>query len=233
MTARPAPSPPTGQPPLPAPGTPAWYQRIRALPRGRFEVRCLLDDAHPDGEVVPKPGDTSGLFELWRAELDASDRLRLTVNPLSVPDATPLWFVHLPDRNANPPRVTLVGYATAHLAPGSVVNDPEFFHLPVRNDEQVGAVRWWPDTATVDQVYVAKQWRGLDQGRLLIYAASAFHQHHGWPGRLHLDGNRTRAGEEALSARRHPQRITPLARLYDDLDRPDGPQPPPDPQPNT
>lgn len=221
MTESPAPGSQSGHPQLPAPGTPAWYVRTRTLSGGRWEVRCLLDDAHPDGEVVADPGDTGGLFELWRAELDASDRLRLTVNPLSVPDATPLWFVKLPDDNAVPPRMTLVGFATAHLTPGSVISDPEFFHLPIRSDEQVGAVRWWPETATVDQVYIAKKWRGLDQGRLLVYAASAFHQHHGWPGRLHLDGNRTRAGEEALSARRHPQRITPLARLYDDLDRPD------------
>jgi hypothetical protein len=173
--------------------------------------------------VVTDPGDTSGLFELWRAELDASGRSHLTVNPLSIPDATPLWFVHLPDRHANPRRVSLVGYATDHLPSGSVVNDPEFFHLPVRNDEQIGAVRWWPDTGTVDQVYITKQRRGVDQGRLLIYAASALHQHHGWPGRIHLDGNRTLAGEQALGSRRHPHRIAPLARLYGDLDDPDAP----------
>jgi GNAT superfamily N-acetyltransferase len=221
--------PPPTPPGVPPAGTPAWYERLEALPRGRWRVRCFLDGTHPDGEVVDQPGNTSAMFTLWTASVDDDDHAVLWVNPRSVPDAEPMWFVVLEDRNAPEPTASLVGFATEHLPLGTVVTDPEFFHLPVPNRDQVAAVRWWTQTGAVDQVYVAERWRGRDQARLIVYAASAYHQHRGWPGRIHIDGRRTKAGQQALSARRHPTRVAPLEKLLAPMDAPAGtPAPSPD-----
>ena len=52
----------------------------------------------------------------------------------------------------------------------------------------------------------------------VIYAASAYHQLHGWPGRLHSDGRRTTLGEQLVAGLRHPDRIAPLETLMPPMD---------------
>lgn len=203
--------------------------RLGETPNGRFRVRGHVDDAHPDGVVVDEPGDTSGMFTLWTADVDDDGHAVLWVNPLANPGTAACWFVVLEDRQAAEPTASLVAFATDHVPIGTVITDPEFFHLPVANRDQVAAVRWWTRSGAVDQIYVAEQWRGRDQARELIYHASAYHQHRGWPGRMHIDGRRTKAGQQALGERRHPTRIAPLEKLLAPLDAPAGtPAPSPD-----
>lgn len=199
-------------------GTPAWYHREEPLPGGRWRVRCLVGDSHHDGAVVTDPGETSGLFELWRADIDDQQRPRLWVNPVAIPDSPRMWFVALPE-NAAPRRpMTLVGYEHDCVPPGTVIDDGTFFHLPVRNNEQAGAIRWWREDAVVDQVYVGADYRRRHVATAMIYNASAFHQLHGWPGRLHSDGRRTDLGEQLVAGLRHPDRIAPLSKLMPPMD---------------
>lgn len=210
----------TGGAAMPAAGTAAWYHRQEELPGGRWRVRCLFSDDHPDGTVVTDPGDTEGRFEIWRADVDDEGRSRVLVNPDAAPGSPPLWFVVLPERGERP-ATTLVAFADDALPPGTVVTDAVFFSMPVRNDDQVAAIRWWHEEAVVDQVYVAEPYRRSHVASAIIYAASAYHQLHGWPGRLHSDGRRTTMGEQLVTGLRHPDRIAPLTKLMPPMD-PDG-----------
>lgn len=212
-------------PPVPEPGTAAWYHRDGPLPGRRWRVRCLFSDDHPDGEIVDDPGDTSGRFELWRADLDENRRPRLWVNPAAIPGAPSLWFVVLPEPHEPRPAMTLVGYEHPALPAGVVVPDATFFHLPVRSDDQVGAIRWWHGEGVVDQLFVGDNWRRRHVATALIYAASAYHQLHGWTGRLHSDGRRTSLGEHLVAGLRHPDRISPLQRLLPPMDPSPGDEP--------
>lgn len=207
---------------VPAAGTSAWYARAGALPGGRWRVRCLFSDDHPDGTVVDEPADTAGLFEIWRADLDDEGRPRVLVNADAVPGAPAMWFVALPEAQAPRPAMALVGFDDPSIPAGSVINDATFFHLPISNDDQVGAIRWWTEEAVVDQVFVGDAWRRRHVASALIYAASAYHQLHGWPGRLHSDGRRTSMGQQLVAGLRHPDRIAPLSDLMPPMD-PDGP----------
>ncbi len=210
---------------MPEAGTSAWYHREGALPGGRWRVRCLFSDAHPDGTVVDDPGDTEGLFEIWRADLDEEGRPRILVNPEAVPGAPPMWFVALPELRAERPAMALVGFAQDLVPFGSVIPDAVFFHLPVQSEEQVGAIRWWSEEAVVDQVFVGDAWRRRHVASAMIYAASAYHQLHGWPGRLHSDGRRTTLGEQLVAGLRHPDRIAPLDKLMPPMDPGEEPHP--------
>lgn len=205
---------------VPAAGTRAWYHREEALPGRRWRVRCLFSDAHGDGAVVTDPGPTDGCFEIWRADLDDEGRPRVLVNPAAVPGSPTMWFVALPESNVERPAMTLVGYEHAVLPAGTVIPDATFFHLPTRNRDQVGAIRWWRDDAIVDQVYVGEDWRRRHVATALIYAASAYHQLHGWPGRLHSDGRRTSMGEHLVAGLRHPERIAALDERMPPMDPP-------------
>ncbi len=207
---------------VPAAGTHAWYHREEALRGGRWRVRCLFSDDHPDGSVVEDP-DAEHLadrFEIWRADLDPQGRPRVVVNPEAAPGAPAMWFVGLPE-TGDDPAMTLVGYVEGVRPAGVVVPDAEFFHLPTRNDDQVGAIRWWR-TGVVDQVYVGDAWRRQHVATALIYAASGYHQLHGWPGRLHSDGRRTTLGDSLVAGLRHPDRIAALTRRMPPMDGPDG-----------
>lgn len=208
----------SAQPAVPDAGTSAWYHREGPLPGGRWRMRCLFSDGRPDGTVVEDPGDTAGLFEIWRADLDDEGRPRVRVNPDAVPGAPAMWFVALPETNVPRPAMTLVGFDQRAIPAGSVINDAVFFSLPVSNDDQVGAIRWWTAEAIVDQVFVGDRWRRRHVGSALIYAASAYHQLHGWPGRLHSDGRRTTMGQQLVAGLRHPDRIAPLTNLMPSMD---------------
>lgn len=177
-----------------------------------------MSDDFADGEVVEDPGDTSGCFEIWRADLDDRGRPRVLVNPAAVPDSPVLWFVALPELAGERPAMTLVGYEHDVLPAGVVVPNTTFFGLPTRNSDQVGAIRWWRDDAIVDQVYVGQRWRRRHVATAMIYAASAYHQLHGWPGRLHSDGRRTSMGEHLVAGLRHPTRIASLDELIAPMD---------------
>lgn len=181
-------------------------------------MRCVFSDDHPDGTTVDDPGDVAGRFEIWRADLDDEGRPRLLVNPEAVPGAPPMWFVALPEPNDPRPAMSLVGFNHDVVPFGSVISDPVFFHLPVPNDEQVGAIRWWSEEAVVDQVFVGDQWRRRHVASAMIYAASAYHQLHGWPGRLHSDGRRTQMGQQLVAGLRHPDRIAELSQLMPPMD---------------
>lgn len=204
--------------PIPSTGTAAWYQRREALVGRRWAVRCLFSDDHPDGTTVEGTDEYADRFEIWRADLDERNRPRVLVNPDAAPDAPSMWFVGLSEFRAPEPAMTLVGFDTPHIDPGTVIDDARFFHLPVRTDEQVAAIRWWRDSAVVDQVYVGDQWRRRHAATAIIYAASGYHQLHGWPGRLHADGRRTSLGQQLVAGLRHPDRIADLDRLMPPMD---------------
>jgi hypothetical protein len=204
--------------PVPASGTNAWYHRQAPLPGGRWRVRCIFSDHHPDGTSVTDPGDIGDAYVLWTADLDDEGRPVVLVNETAIAGAPSMWFVGLPEPAAAPPAMTLVGFDHELVAPGTVLTDPAFFYLPVRNDEQVGAIRWWSEEAVVDQVYVSEPHRRTRAATALIYAASAYHQLQGWPGRLHSDGRRTSLGEQLVAGLRHPGRIAPRRELRDPMD---------------
>ena len=202
------------RPPAPPAGTPAWYVREAALPGGRFQVRCIIDDAQSDGVVLEDPIDDKGMFLQWRAELDDKGRPRLSISPLAVPGTPELWFVDVPELEANPPARSLVGFATDHLPAGTVVSNATFFSMPVKSDQQAGAVRWWFEDGVVDQVYVAPEWRRRGVASRILYSADAYHQFNGWPQSVHSDGRRTALGEALVAGLRFPDRI---AQLTDEM----------------
>lgn len=204
---------------VPPPGTSAWYVRTASLGLGRWHVRCHVDDRHPDGEVIAQPGSLGDLFVLWDADVDADDRPLLAVNPAVAPGAPAVWFVHLHESGPQPATI-LVAFDTSHQPPGTVVSDPVFFHMPVRSEQQVGAIRWWHDDAVVDQLFVRNDMRRRHVGTVLVYAASAFHQFNGWQGRLHSDGRRTNLGDAFVTGLRHPDRIARLEQLMAPMDPP-------------
>jgi hypothetical protein len=192
--------------------TNAWYHReAYDDATGTWRVACYLSDRFPDGEVAPveSTADLDGAVKLWHACADADGRPLLQVTKEAAPHAPDVWYVAVPQRDLDPPSFDLVAFRTDHVPPGTVIDNPSFMVLPVRTAEQVGAIRWVPSTAVVDQVFVVKDLRRSGLATKLVYAASAYHQHQGWGGRLHSDGRRTDLGQRFTAGLRHPDRVAP------------------------
>ncbi|CAB4610521.1 unannotated protein [freshwater metagenome] len=208
---------------LPPQGTPMWHIREAPLPLGRWRCRTIGDDTHDDSEVVTGPIDTGDSFVYGYCDVDAMGRSVMHLNPVVIPDAPALWFVALPDRTDPRPAMTLVGFATDHLPPGTIIGDPEFFSLPVDPTEQVGAISWWFEEGVVDQLFIAEQWRRHHLARLFTAAAQGFQVHNGWPPKLTSNGRRTALGEHLATRALFPDRYAPLEVLAPPMDpTPDG-----------
>ena len=207
-------------------GVNAWYVRQGPDVRpGRFRTRCYIGDQFPDATLHLTPefaGDVSGAMLLWESSFDDKGHVVVRVNRDFAPNCPPLWLVSIPGRESEPrPIHNLVAFDTDHIAPDTIIDDPEFMFLKLSSEAQVAAIQWGKETGTVHQLYVHKDRRRSDVGTHLIYVASAYHQTHGWPGRLNSDGHRTSMGHEFAISLLHGQRIDKLTDLAPPMDKPE------------
>ena len=205
------------------PDTRPFVYHREALLDGRWQMRSFRSERFVDGTILGPDDDTALLldaYETWNTRV-VDGRLVIWVNPERAPKAPDLWYCAMFDPPADRPAVHLVGFATDDVEPGTVIGDTEFFALPVRSDEQVGAVRWWTDDGEVDQVYVAQRdYRRQHVAAKLIRAASAFHMANGWNGLLHDTGRRTDLGEHLAS---NFPRVAERRERMPPMDPPDDP----------
>jgi len=203
--------------------TNAWYRRLGDLPGGRSRVECFFNDEHLDGSTIEFVDDARHFPEaerIWSADLDDEQRSRIVV-PFTAETAPEAWFVEVRSLEEGRPRVTLVAFCTGQLPDGTIVDDATYTKLPVGNADQSAAIRWWADTAIVDEIFVQTAFRRTHLGTKLIYTASGFHQHHRWPDRLHSDGRRTDLGQRFVAGLRHPDRIASWTDRAADMDPPE------------
>jgi GNAT superfamily N-acetyltransferase len=99
-----------------------------------------------------------------------------------------------------------------------VISNMTFASVGAAADPQAGAVRWYPSSGVVHQVYVSEEWRRHRLGTALLYTADAFHHANGWPGALRSDGRRTDIGERFVAGLRHPHRIRPRDTVMPPMD---------------
>jgi GNAT superfamily N-acetyltransferase len=145
---------------------------------------------------------------------------RLEVAPRVAPAAPPTWFAELRESTAQPPAVNLLAF-TGHGQPaGTLVDGTALAELPVVSRDQLAAVRWYPSTGEVDQVYVQPAWRRHGLATVLIMAAKTLCAAREWP-RLWGDGQRTALGEQLRNASLWRHRAADLTHVAPPM-TPDG-----------
>ena len=186
-------------------GSTIWYARdnisgtLLAFATGDFPDGTLVSAAELAG------GKLAELPPLWQARYEPkSGRL---LNVIAASHAGRLWYVESPEPQATPPAVTLVAFDTTHFPAGRVIDHAAFVPLPIRSDEQVAAIRWWPGTGQIHQVYVHPLRRRQGIGTAILYAAGAHLIAGGSPHRLWASGDRTDLGELLAAGLPYPQRV--------------------------
>lgn len=176
----------------------------------------------PDGAVVAaaslaRPAGQRPV--IWQARFDPATGSLLQV--VSVAGPGTLWYVAVPEPDDERPAVSLVAFDTTHFPPGTVVDNDTFRSVPVASTDQVGAIRWWPATGQIHQVYVSPMRRRQGIGTALVYAASAHLKASGSPRHLWSGGDRTDLGEALASALPHRQRVRPRRGVVPEMTPPD------------
>ena len=195
---------------------PAEFWRCRALrPDGTPAwVAAVWSGEHPDGELVDLPEQEAteavGDDVYCRAGFDAEGEVTsLFATALAAPKAPPLWFADLPEPKAAPPTHSLVAFSGHGVEAGSLVSRAALSDVPVTSADQVGAIRWYPATGELDQVYVQPSWRRRSVATALMTVVGLLNVTRGGP-RLWTDGQRTAMGDRMRNA-------SPLAAWAADL----------------
>jgi GNAT superfamily N-acetyltransferase len=172
-----------------------WFARVPG-DGGQSQLIAVQSDAHPDGTYVDLDAAAAGLpGSICTVDLD-DGKVRTVVLDASVaPNAPPLWFAELRESSARPPATNLLAFSGHGQPAGRLLDDADLSNVTVGSDDQLGAVRWYPVSGVVNQIYVAPLWRRRGIGTALITAAAVLSVARDWP-RLWGQGQRTALGEE-------------------------------------
>jgi hypothetical protein len=195
-----------------------WCCSVRGLGGEPDRVVAVQSDRYPDGSRVELNADAAavqiGRDASCTARLDPDGAvLAVDVEPAFAPKAPPIWFAEQRQSNAEPPAVLLMAFTGAGVERGRLLDEAAVSNVAVRSDDQLGAVRWYPATGEVDQIYVQPQWRRRNVATCLLAAGSLLSVARGWP-RFWADGQRTQLGEELRNGRAWSGRAADLTHLH-------------------
>lgn len=174
-------------------------------------------DRHADGDLVELPESEAlayvGETAVVVAHMDpAGQAVGIRIPASAAPKAPSMWFAELAEEKASPPALNLVAFTGFGVPDGQLLDRTQLRATRARTEDQLGAIRIYPATGEVDQVYVTPQWRRQSVGTALILAAGILVRARG--GRLlWADGQRTADGDRLREASIWRHRAAPLTNL--------------------
>ncbi|MDT7538085.1 MAG: hypothetical protein QOI82_1670 [Actinomycetota bacterium] len=187
---------------------PPWFSRISEGASSTV-LAAHFDGRHPDGSMHDHPGPVDAVLSdpsvaAWVRFVAPGGHVR--VLEVKIDGRTPygqltgtveLCYLVVGEPTASPPAVQLIAFSGA--APdGTVLGREEARRLGLRTQDQVAAVRWFPGSGVVHQVYVSPEWRRRKVASKLLTVAELLSVAHGWQP-LHGSGERTELGEELVT----------------------------------
>ena len=200
------------------PGSGGLWQCRALRPDGRPAWLAVVWSTHlPDGERVELPEAEAraviGDRTMCCAHYADDDTVAsLDVTALCAPKAPPLWFAELAEPDAAPPAVSLVAFSGHDVQAGSLLDRSQLTDVQVTSGDQLAALRWYPATGEIDQVYVAPTSRRQTIGSAMFLAVGTLSLARDWP-RIWADGQRTAMGDRLRQASPFRHRTAELTNL--------------------
>ncbi len=174
-----------------------WFARVPG-DGDQSRLIAVQSDAHPDGTHVEVDaaacvGELAGT--ICTVDLEDGKARAVVLDESVAPNAPPLWFAELRESSARPPATNLLAFSGHGQPAGRLLDDADLSNVTVGSNDQLGAVRWYPVSGVVNQIYVAPLWRRRGIGTALLTAAGVLSVARDWP-RLWGQGQRTAMGEE-------------------------------------
>lgn len=199
-----------------APRSTGWWKCRALRPDGTAAWLAHVGGGlHPDHVVVELPVadavELLGEDAVCIARYEHSRVVRVELTSRGAPKAPDLWFAEVAD-DGPPPATTLVVFSGHDVEAGTLLDLEAFERTGAESTDQLGAIRWYPETGEVDQVYVSPDWRRRSIGSALVVAAGTLAVARGW-ARLWGDGQRTALGDRWRSTSDWAHRTAPLTHL--------------------
>lgn len=180
------------------PATGWWWARVPSHVDAPARMVFVHSGDHPDGTELPAGAQWSdppgAIGSVTLGELDAPVAVEVRD---ARPDTPPLWYVELRELTGRPPAVSLLAFSGHGIEAGRVLDGTAAGNVGVTSDDQLAAIRWYPATGEIDQIYVAPTARRRGIATHLVLATAMWSVANGW-GRLWSDGQRTVLGEQLL-----------------------------------
>ena len=178
-----------------------WRARVPSHAGAPARFVFVHSDEHPDGaEIAVDPGWREPDGTLGTVVLgDLGAAVAVEVRHAK-PETPAMWFLELRELTGRPPAVSLVAFTGRGIEAGRVLDRTAGGNVGVTSEDQVAAIRWYPATGEVDQIYVAPEQRRRGIATHLLIATGMWSVANGW-GRLWSDGQRTVLGEQLLHSR--------------------------------
>lgn len=204
-------------------------QAERSAPPSLWTCRALRSDGttawvagtgsnrHADGDLVelaePEALAYVGETALAVAHMDAAGQvIGIRISAFAAPKAPSMWFAELAEDEAAPPAVNLLAFSGLGVPNGQLLGRAQLRTTRARTEDQLGAVRIYPATGEVDQLYVSPRWRRQSVGTALTLAAGILARARDWQ-LLWGDGQRTADGDRLREASVWRHRAAPLSNL--------------------
>jgi hypothetical protein len=205
--------------PLPTEGLEGWWHCLALGSDGNPVWLAVLPATHEHGDGVrlelPESEATAALDPqvMCVARYVDGEVSELSVSADVAPKAPPLWFADLPEPTATPPTATIIAFTGHGIAAGTLIDRSGLRELGITSEDQLGALRWYPNTGEIDQIYVAPAWRRRNIATATLVAAGTLSvARHG--SRLWADGQRTAMGERLRNADTWTHRAADLTHIH-------------------
>lgn len=195
-----------------------WRVHVPATADAAERLVVVESRRHPDGTCLEltaeeAAAELSGERLLVTLSYDEHGRAaRIDVAPEVAPKAPPLWLGEIRESSARPPATNLVAFSGFGVGAGSLLDEAALAQRPVASADQLGAVRWYPATGEIDQIYVAPSARRRGIATMLLVSAATLSVARSWP-RLWTDGQRTVMGEQLRESRAWRGRAAELTHV--------------------
>jgi hypothetical protein len=210
-----------------------WFAHHTVAVEGGLDtvLAGYADERHPDEARVKHTGTRQELLDDPTAHgfafcRTADGRVRVTrvhIRPDAlwglVAGAPDLWCVLIMEPDADPPAANLVGFTTDHFPDGTIVESAEAAAAGVTAADQVAALRWFPGSGQVHQVFVAPEWRRRHVAVKMHMTAELIRAGRGWPA-IRGGEIRTELGDAYITALGISPRITPRVASAPPMDAP-------------
>jgi GNAT superfamily N-acetyltransferase len=180
-------------------------------------VAGTASDRHGDGELVELPEADAlayvGEAAIAVAHLDPRGAvIGIRISAFAAPKAPAMWFAELPEERAAPPATNLLAFTGFDVEPGRLLDRAALHATGAWTEDQLGAIRLYPASGEVDQIYVSPQWRRRNVGTALTYVAGILAYTRSGPLPWG-DGQRTADGDRLVKASIWRHRAAPLTNL--------------------
>jgi GNAT superfamily N-acetyltransferase len=177
-----------------------WYLRVTNHDGSPSRLLAIESSRMPDAavETVTEADFDDSMVIGWRCQVGfhGGRPANITMAPDLVAKAPDLWFCEFHEDEATPPTAVHLIVFTGHNQPaGALLDHAAVSTAGISYDTQLAAMRFYPATGELHQMYVQPAWRRYGIGRTLIYATGALSIAHGWP-RIWAGGLRTEQGEQ-------------------------------------